>query len=245
MNECYIDLFTLSVKCSYYNSGFSNDLKITPAKSVKTVLNRYPLSFLKMTNCYKLVWLTRDVNEVKKHFNSIFKDFIFELDMFVDNKNIYNFCKLDVNKVYLFKNEPSCFELKESGDIKLKISDVFDGKLFGKIFINLGEINCDKKNDFFINLPIIKSFWVVNIDNIDKNSCKFNINGNLVKFKKFEDNKNTLISESSFDLHEHGFYNFNIEYNDKKGEKCTKVIPPLVYDKIIGSKYISNCTINN
>lgn len=243
--KCYFDIFYIHVKCNYYNSGISNDFKIVPSCELSDIFNRYSLSFIKMSNLYRLVCVKNDISSIKEDYKSIFKDVIMKFDIFVANKNIYNFCDLNVKETYLFKNEKKSCELKQSS-IDLRANEVYEDKLFGKILINLSELTPDTVTEFFINIPVIKSFWVVNTGNTkyNINEYDFKINGKIVKFEQ-TGNANSYISKTPIELRESGFYTFNLIGKDKNTNNCIKIIPPLIYDNIIESKYVSNCAITD
>ena len=239
MSKSSINLLSFKFKCDYYSSGFSNDFDVVPIDDTINIFKRYNLQIIKIGNTYNLCWLTKNIDDVKQFFNKVFKDITIEFYVYVKNKNIYNYCDLDINTYYNYSN------VKNTSNLSLKKSDnagskIHSSKLFGILNLNLSLLKFGEENNYFFDIPVIESYWGVQIeDNSNFEVLSINIGEDKYKFIKSSDLKGYYLSEKSIEFKEN--FKVNVFAKIKVNKKIIDVpfIPPKVFSKKNNGKYIS------
>lgn len=239
MAGCSINVLSFSFKCDYYSSGFSSDFDIVPLDETKNIFKRYNIKLIKSESKYTICWLTKNIEDVSKCFKKIFSDINIEFYIYVKNKNIYNYCDLDINTCYNYTN------LKDNQDLcvnKTSNSDskIHQNKLFGILKLDSNLFKYGIETNYFINIPVIKSYWEISINsNSEYRVVGVNINEKNYKFIKSSNNDDIYISENPIELREK--YEMNTFATVKINRKNIEVlfIPPKSFYKKNGNKYIS------
>ena len=249
MSEATTNILSIVIKSNYYKNNVSKDFEIFPDKNTESFFKKHSISLIKSDECYKLTWLTKNINDIKTCFKTIFSDVIMKFDIFIKNKKSYKYLDASSDILYLFENNINDNDFKVDTILKFDYDSVLPEGSFGKISLNLSELNIENKNEFVINIDSLKSYWSIKINK--NKTCINNILGvfiNGYKYEFFKIEKNSFIyyiSKEPIDLRESGYYKLTIEYlTNRNNVEVENLIPPTNYNKIDKSNYISDIICN-
>ena len=249
MTEATTDILSIAIKSNYYKNNISKDFEIFPDKPTESFFKQHSMMLLKNEDRYKLIWLTKNIKDIKSCFDTIFSDVVLNFDIFIKNKKSYKYLNASSDNLYLFENTEGNTDLKVDTLLKFDYDSVLPEGSFGKLTLNLKGFNIDKTNKFEINVDSLKSYWSIKIN---KNKTSINnilgvfINGLKSDFFKIEKNSFIYyISKEPVDLRESGFYKLTIEYlTNRNNVEVENLIPPTNYNKIDKGNYISDIICN-
>ena len=245
MTEATTDILSIVIKSNYYKNNIAKDFEISPDKPTESFLKQHSMTFLKSNEGYKLVWLTKNKNDIKTCFDTIFSDVILNFDIFIKNKKSYKYLNASSDVLYLYENIVGKTDLKVDTLLKFDYDSVLPEGSFGKISLNLNKLDINKNNVFEININSLKTYWSIKIS---KNKTSINnilgvfINGSKYDFFKIEKNSFIYyISKEPLDLKEAGTYKLTIEYlTNYNNVEVENLIPPTNYNKLDKGNCISD-----
>ena len=242
------DILSIVMKSNYYRNNVSKDFVITPDKDTENFLKSHSISFSKNEKGYRLSWLVKNIDDFKKCYKTVFSDVTLNFDINIKNKKAYKYLNVDDDKLYLYEKGENDNEFKIDTVLKFDYDSNLNENSFGKIKMNIANLDLDKNNVFILNFDCLKSYW-----NIKINKKKTSINNilgifiNNTKYDFLKVEKNSFIyyvSKEPIDLHESGFYKLNIEYlTNRDNVEVENLIPPTHYNRIDKNNFISeiNC----
>lgn len=249
MADVTTDILTIVIKSNYYKNNISKDFEIFPDKKTESFLKQHSMSIATTNISYKIIWLTKNINDIKTCFKTIFSDYILKFDIFIKNKKSYKFLDVRSDVLYLYENNKDSNNLKVDTLLKFDYDAVLPEGSFGKISLDLSNLNIDNNNEFVINIDSLNSYWNIKIN---KNKTSIHnilgifINGNKYEFFKIEKNSFIYyISKENIPLHESGFYKLTIEYlTNRNTVEVDNLVAPTNYNKLDKGNYISDIICN-
>ena len=242
------DILTIVLKSNYYKNNISKDFIITPDEDTEIFLKNHSIVFSKNDKGYKLAWLVKNIEDFKKCYKTVFSDKTLNFNISIKNKKAYKYLNVDDDKLYLYENNENSNELKIDTVLKFDYDSNLGENSFGKLKLNISNLDIEKDNVFVINIDCLKSYWNIKINKKKtsiSNVIGVFINNTKNEFLKIEKNSFIYyISKEPIDLHEPGYYKLNIEYlTNRDNVEVEHLIPPTHYNKVDKNNFISeiNC----